>query len=262
MGALAERAVAGGAGGDARYPGLLRCGAEDRDVGGADSATGRSARARSTISGRTARTSAACGGGHRWPTIRRRAPQWETLLDVDALAKAEGANWVYKGVACLPPAQTECLLSLSNGGKDAVRVREYSIAKGGAAAGFVAGGFDIPEAKSSIEWRDKDTLLIATDWGAHGSTLTRSGYPFVIKTLKRGQALADAVELFRGEKTDVAASPLALEDGSGQALVRRGAGGDVLYVELGDLPRERRAAGTADPAEVDARRASSPTRCC
>lgn len=144
------------------------------------------------------------------------SPKWETLLDVDALAKAEGANWVYKGVACLPPAQTECLLSLSDGGKDAVRVREYSIAKGGAAAGFVAGGFDIPEAKSSIEWRDKDTLLIATDWGADGSTLTESGYPFVIKTLKRGQALADAVEIFRGEKTDVAASPVALEDGSGK----------------------------------------------
>jgi prolyl oligopeptidase len=144
------------------------------------------------------------------------SPKWETLLDIDALAKAEGANWVYKGVACLPPAQTECLLSLSDGGKDAVRVREYSIAKGGADAGFVAGGFDIPEAKSSIEWQDKDTLLIATDWGGDASTLTESGYPFVIKRLKRGQALADAVEIFRGEKTDVATSPVALEDGSGK----------------------------------------------
>jgi len=149
-------------------------------------------------------------------------PEWETLLDVDALAKSEGANWVYKGVSCLKPEQTRCLLSLSDGGKDAVRVREYSIAEGGAKAGFVAGGFDIPEAKSSIEWQDKDTLLIATDWGNENEdlsgdkpTLTESGYPFVIKRLKRGQALRDAVEVFRGERTDVAASPVSLEDGAG-----------------------------------------------
>ena len=150
------------------------------------------------------------------------APEWETLLDLDALAKAEGANWVYKGVSCLKPEQTRCLLSLSDGGKDAVRVREYSIAEGGAKAGFVAGGFDIPEAKSSIAWQDKDTLLIATDWGNENkdltgdkATLTESGYPFVIKRLKRGQALRDAVEVFRGERTDVATSPVSLEDGAG-----------------------------------------------
>ena len=136
------------------------------------------------------------------------APAWETMLDVDALSKAEGANWVYKGVACLPPENTQCLLSLSNGGKDAVRVREYSIAGGGAKAGFVAGGFDIPEAKSSIEWQDKDTLLIATDWGA--GALTESGYPFVIKRLKRGQKLADAVELFRGAPLGVRVEVFAL----------------------------------------------------
>ena len=51
-------------------------------------------------------------------------PEWETLLDVDALAKAEGANWVYKGVSCLKPEQTRCLLSLSDGGKDAVKGRD------------------------------------------------------------------------------------------------------------------------------------------
>jgi prolyl oligopeptidase len=146
------------------------------------------------------------------------SPAWETLLDLDALSKAEGANWVYKGVSCLPPANTDCLLSLSDGGKDAVRVREYSIAQGAANAEFVGGGFDIPEAKSSIEWQDKDTLLIATDWGLENgkATLTESGYPFVVKRLYRGQALDKAAEVFRGEVKDVAASPFSLEDASGK----------------------------------------------
>jgi prolyl oligopeptidase len=144
------------------------------------------------------------------------SPKWETLLDLDALSKAEGANWVYKGVNCLPPANVDCLVSLSDGGKDAVRVREYSIADGAAKAAFVPGGFDVPEAKSSITWQDKDTLLIATDWGGATPSLTDSGYPFVIKRLKRGQALADAVEVYRGDVKDVAASAFALEDEHGQ----------------------------------------------
>jgi prolyl oligopeptidase len=148
----------------------------------------------------------------------KKDPAWETLLDVDALAKAEGANWVYKGVKCLPPENERCLLQLSDGGKDAVRVREYSIAPGKAFKTFVSGGFDIPEAKSDMVWQDIDTLLLATDWGKEGeaSTLTDSGYPFVVKRLKRGQALTDAVEVFRGKASDVAASPWAIEDESGK----------------------------------------------
>jgi prolyl oligopeptidase len=144
------------------------------------------------------------------------ATAWETLLDVDALAKAEGANWVYKGVQCLPPEQVDCLLSLSDGGKDAVRVREYSIAEGGAKAGFVAGGFDIPEAKSQFIWEHKNALLLSTDWGGDGSALTESGYPFVVKRLARGQAMGDATELFRGTKQNVGVWPLSFEDEKGQ----------------------------------------------
>ncbi len=137
-------------------------------------------------------------------------PKWETLLDIDALAKAEGANWVYKGVDCLPPANVDCMVSLSDGGKDATRLREFDLTK----KAFVAGGFDLPEAKSDAVWVDKDTLLVATDWGS--GTLTESGYPFVVKRLKRGQTLAEAVEVFRGTAQDVATSPLVLGDSAGK----------------------------------------------
>ena len=146
------------------------------------------------------------------------APAWETLLDIDALSKEEGANWVYKGVNCLPPENERCLVQLSDGGKDASRLREYTISPGKGFKTFVTGGFDIPEAKSDTVWQDADTLLIATDWGKESdkATLTESGYPFVVKRLKRGQALSDAVEVFRGRETDVAASPWAIEDASGK----------------------------------------------
>ena len=139
---------------------------------------------------------------------------WETLLDIDALAKAEGKNWVYKGVSCRPPEYDDCLLSLSDGGKDAVRVREYSISKG--VYGFTHGGFDIPEAKQGFVWESDNSILLATDWSGDGATMTESGYPFVVKRLERGQPLSAAQELFRGAKTDVGVYGMLIEDETGK----------------------------------------------
>ncbi len=137
--------------------------------------------------------------------------QWETLLDIDALARAEGRDWVFKGASCLPPAETRCLVNLSDGGKDAVVVREFDLTN----KAFVDGGFVLPEGKHRISWLDADTLLVATDFGP--GTLTESGYPYIVKTLKRGQILAQATEVYRGEAGDggYGVSPYVLRDGSG-----------------------------------------------
>ncbi len=124
-------------------------------------------------------------------------PVWETVLDIDALSRAENANWVFKGANCEPGAGTRCMLSLSNGGKDAAAEREFDTTT----KSFVTGGFAIPEAKASVAWKDRDTIYVATDWGA--GSLTESGYPFIVKELKRGQPLAAAREVFRGAATDV-----------------------------------------------------------
>ena len=37
-------------------------------------------------------------------------PQWETLIDVDALGKAEGKSWVWHGANCLEPEYQRCLV--------------------------------------------------------------------------------------------------------------------------------------------------------
>jgi prolyl oligopeptidase len=142
-------------------------------------------------------------------SYRSAAPQWETVLDVDALAAAEKANWVFQGSSCLPPEGTRCLISLSNGGKDANVVREFDLKT----KTFVKGGFDLPEGKQSVSWLDKDTVIVSREWGE--GTLTKSGYPFVAKTLKRGQSLTDAKEIYRGTYEDVQASASALRDNRG-----------------------------------------------
>ncbi|EKU74766.1 prolyl oligopeptidase [Sphingobium sp. YR657] len=138
------------------------------------------------------------------------SPSWTTVLDLDALSKAEGRKWVWKGATILDPEERIALLALSDGGEDAVRLREFDLVDGT----FVPGGFDIPNAKQNAVWLDKDSLLLSRDWGA--DSLTKSGYPFVIKTLKRGQTLDDAQEVFRGAASDQLMSmPILLSDGQG-----------------------------------------------
>ncbi|MFN7535201.1 MAG: prolyl oligopeptidase family serine peptidase [Brevundimonas sp.] len=124
------------------------------------------------------------------------APAWEVLLDIDALARAESVDWVFKGANCLAPDDRRCLVSLSEGGKDAVVVREFDTVT----KAFVEGGFSLPEGKHRISWLDADTLLVATDFGS--GTLTESGYPYIVKALGRGQALAQATEVYRGDAAD------------------------------------------------------------
>ena len=142
-------------------------------------------------------------------SFRTEAPVWETILDFDALATAEGKNWVYKGATCLAPAERYCLLNLSDGGKDAVTLREFDTVT----KTFVTGGFVAPDGKQNVTWLDKDTLLIARDWGP--GTMTKSSYPFVLKTWKRGTPLESATEIYRGAPEDVSVSPFVLRDSDG-----------------------------------------------
>jgi prolyl oligopeptidase len=145
-------------------------------------------------------------------SYRSAAPKWDVLLDVDALSAAEKANWVFKGSHCRWPDYGRCLISLSDGGKDAVQVREFDLSS----KAFVAGGFALPQGKQDVAWAGKDTLLVAREWGP--DTMTESGYAFIVKQLERGQPLDQAKELFRGVKTDVGVSPLVLHDGDGNSL--------------------------------------------
>jgi prolyl oligopeptidase len=130
-------------------------------------------------------------------SYRDDTPTWEVVIDVDALARADGENWVWAGADVIEPDHRLALISLSRGGSDAAVVREFDMAT----ASFVPGGFELPEAKSRISWEDHDTVLVGTDFGP--GSLTDSGYPRIVKRWRRGQALAEAETVFTGSNTDV-----------------------------------------------------------
>lgn len=138
------------------------------------------------------------------------APAWETVLDVDALARSEGKNWVFRGGNCLEPDERYCLVQLSDGGKDAVEIREFDAVE----RRFIDGGFRFPEGKQSVAWIDRNTLLVAREWAP--GEMTNSGYAYVVKRVTRGQPIERAVEVFRGAATDVSASGFVLRDSDGR----------------------------------------------
>jgi prolyl oligopeptidase len=131
---------------------------------------------------------------------RKKDPAWETILDVGKVGADENVNWVFKGADCLYPDYQRCLVSLSRGGADAVEVREFDVEK----KEFVKGGFVLPESKGDVDWRDRDMLYIARDFGP--GTLTQSGYPRIVKEWKRGTPLAEAKTIFEGQESDVGTS--------------------------------------------------------
>ncbi len=128
---------------------------------------------------------------------KKKDPKWEIILDIDALAKKENKNWVYKGMDRLYPDYNICLINLSVGGADAKVVREFDIAK----KEFVKDGFYLPEAKSNIGWIDKDTVFVGTDFGK--GSLTKSGYPRIVKIWKRGTPLKNAKTIYEASEKSI-----------------------------------------------------------
>lgn len=139
-------------------------------------------------------------------------PHWNTVVDIDDLGRQDKTSWVNHGMSCLYPGDQYCLVTLSNGGEDATTMREFDLKT----QKFVPGGFVLDHSKQSVSWLDKDTLLVARNWGP--GTMTKSGYPFVVKMWKRGTPLDSATEIFRGQESDISASAYTLHDGNGDSL--------------------------------------------
>lgn len=129
-------------------------------------------------------------------------PEWDVLLDVDALGEEEGESWVFGGANLRRPDFDRALITLKPGGSDANVVREFDMAT----RTFVDNGFSAAPSKGSVSWtaRGADSVLIARDFGA--GSLTDSGYPKSVRLWKRGTSIDDAPVILEGERDDVLVS--------------------------------------------------------
>lgn len=133
-------------------------------------------------------------------SYRTERPDWETILDIDALAAAEAEDWVFQGANILPGTNDLALLHLSRGGGDAAVIREFNLVT----KQFVPSGFNVPEAKSGATWYDRDTLLLTSAIGEGHAT--HAGYSRTIRLWRRATKLAAAQILFSIPAEHMAAS--------------------------------------------------------
>ena len=130
-------------------------------------------------------------------SFRTDAPDWDILLDLDALAAAEGEDWVWGGAGTLPPEHRRAILRLSRGGSDAVVLREFDLER----REFVPDGFSLPEAKSGTDWLDQETLLLHTALAG----MTNSGYARTVQLWRRGEDWSAAPVLFETDPASMGA---------------------------------------------------------
>ncbi|KAI9010566.1 serine protease [Hyaloraphidium curvatum] len=155
-------------------------------------------------------------------SYRTDTPDWETVLDIDELGAQEGENWVYSGSVFLEPESRYCLLYLSRGGADATVVREFDVHE----KRFIDeanGGFVLPEAKSRVSWRNKDSVFVGTVFPGVDDSLTDSGYPRIVREWERGTPLSASKTVYEGTKEDVSVSGYRdLAEGYERDFVERG----------------------------------------
>jgi len=147
----------------------------------------------------------------RMESFRLETPEWDVLLDLDALATAEGADWIWKGATTLFGSHDRAILRLSRGGGDAVVLREFDLPT----RAFPADGFHLPEAKSSAAWLDRDTLLLSSALlGA-----TTSGYASTVRLWRRGTDPLAAPTIFEVPETSMAAGAGVDREGGREVVV-------------------------------------------
>ena len=133
-------------------------------------------------------------------SYRSEHPDWETLLDLDLLAKSEAEDWVWRGCATMAPEHRRGLVHLSRSGADAVVIREFDLAE----KRFVNDGFYLSEAKGGADWVDENTLLVSSALGGEFFQ-TVSGYARTARLYRRGGEFAAAPVEFECKRDDMAA---------------------------------------------------------
>lgn len=120
---------------------------------------------------------------------------WQTMLDLDDLARREGVRWTipvwWQNPMCDTSIGPRCVLALSPDGGDRTVLREFDLKT----RSFVADGFRIDTpARTYANWIDADHLLLASDFGP--GSLSDAGYARQARLWSRGTPHTEAKLLF------------------------------------------------------------------
>ena len=124
-------------------------------------------------------TSAASGAARRIASYSSGQPEWETVLDLDALAASEKANWVWNGATCARPAERRCLIIAvrrRRGCRHRPRVRPFDQV-------LRQGRLRPSQGQAECELGGREHACSSP---ANGSRVSwrKAGYPYIVKRLQ------------------------------------------------------------------------------
>ncbi|ESY33158.1 peptidase S9 [Mesorhizobium sp. LNJC384A00] len=176
-------------------------------------------------------------------------PQWEALLDLDAVAVSDGEDWIWGGASIEPERRERAFLRLSRGGSDAVVHREFDLKS----LSFVADGFNLADAKGGVNWLDPDTLLPSSAFG--DGMATRSGYARTVRLWKRGADPLTSAAIFEADSESLGGSERLWFIATPAFFEMIGHTGDRSGPKIqSDLPRDARWNGFGDWLRVRPRK--------
>lgn len=137
---------------------------------------------------------------------------WQVVFDLDAFCKQTEEVWHWRGARTAWFDPTRVLLCLSLRGSDQVRFIEFDIAT----RSIVEGGFDLPPARASATWRDKDRVLWASAAGENAAT--ESSWARVVRVLRRKDQPETGTITFEIGHGDLVVEPYILRDKVGAVI--------------------------------------------
>ena len=123
--------------------------------------------------------------------IKSKNYKWENLLDVGLLSKQENKKWVFKGGRFIPGTKNRVVIFLSNGGKDAFYIREFSLKT----KSFIKEekGFNFPESRYTGIVLNENQMLIGDT--SNSKYVTNSKYTRRLKLFTKGEDLKQSPEV-------------------------------------------------------------------
>lgn len=132
-----------------------------------------------------------------WQSYLTGAPEWEKVLDIDALAEQEQTRWNFKSIDCLSADSPRCFIGLASGGIDYVSYREFDLVK----KAFIEDGYPAFVSKLAPKWMDGNHIYVGLT--QERDSVTQHSFAANIKLWQRHTPKEKAKVVFQVLKTDL-----------------------------------------------------------
>ena len=118
---------------------------------------------------------------------------WQDMFSLSEITGDGTPYWPrpWVNLICRNGFSGRCMIAVTQAGFDEIKWLEVDTETGS----IPENGFDLPAARSSVDWMDDDSLLAAI--GTAESDTGPTGYPLTVRLLRRGEGLSEATVIYQ-----------------------------------------------------------------